>query len=192
MQKDLGFLMKRTTISKKKKSKDQVENLVNEMLSEFYEESKRVIAEAMQIVNSTEYREKKMAQEREAAIRECRKPRMLTQDKYEFLDVMDQEQLNITLLSLLPIIKIEKEKYMIGTECKKIQIKSDRLFIRVGGGYATLEEFIKQHGPFECIKIYKVMRDKKIDFPNAVKFYLEKHKTANNIIKDYMKNSDSS
>lgn len=81
--------MNKTTVSKKKKSKDQVENLVNEMLSEFYEESKRVIAEAMQIINSNEYKEKKMAQEREAAIRECRKPRMLTQDKYEFLDVMD-------------------------------------------------------------------------------------------------------
>ena len=30
--------------------------------------------------------------------------------------------------------------------------------IRVGGGYSKLEEYIKQNGPFECIKIYKLMK----------------------------------
>jgi hypothetical protein len=79
---------------------------------------------------------------------------------------------------------------MIGTECKVLQIKSDRLFIRVGGGFATLEDFIKQNGPFECIKIFKVQRDKGVNFIEAVKFYLEKHKTASNVIKEYMKNAD--
>ena len=37
-------------------------------------------------------------------------------------------------------------------------IKNNSVMIRVGGGFMTLEEYIKQNGPFECIKIYKLMK----------------------------------
>ena len=75
-------------------------------------------------------------------------------------DYMNEEEINMPLTSLLPVLKLEAGKYMIGTEKKPIQIKNDSLLIRVGGGYATLEEYLHQNGPFECIKIAKVMRDK--------------------------------
>ena len=50
--------------------------------------------------------------------------------------------------------------------------------LRVGGGYATLEEHLRQVGPFECIKIYKLMKGNKLKkqepmtFKNAVIYYL--------------------
>lgn len=47
---------------------------------------------------------------------------------------------------------------MIGTQSSMLMIKTDRVMIRVGGGFATLEEHIKQVGRFECIKIYKLMK----------------------------------
>lgn len=81
-------------------------------------------------------------------------------DPHAFLDHMNEEEINMLLTSLLPVLKLEAGKYMIGTEKKPIQIKNDSLLIRVGGGYATLEEYLHQNGPFECIKLAKVMRDK--------------------------------
>lgn len=94
---------------------------------------------------------------------------------------------------MLPIIKLEGQdgKYMIGTQKQSIQIKSDRLFIRVGGGYATLEEYLKQNGPFECIKLAKVMRDQKCGYKDAVTFYLNKHKAAKNVMKEWLTSDDN-
>ena len=68
-------------------------------------------------------------------------------------------------------------------------IKTNQIMIRVGGGFATLEDHIRQVGPFECIKIYKLMKgnpDKKEDpmsFKDAVAFYLRRLKCVDRILK---------
>lgn len=71
----------------------------------------------------------------------------MTIDKFEFLYVMNEMELQLTLVSMMPIIKMREENgryyYMLGTEVKEIQVKTDRLFIRVGGGYVTLQEYIE-------------------------------------------------
>ena len=84
-------------------------------------------------------------------------------DDFEYLRIMSEIELQVVLLALLPIIKLEvnpsedKCKYMIGTQSGMLLIKSNSIMVRVGGGFSTLEEHIKQIGPFECIKIYKLM-----------------------------------
>ena len=42
------------------------------------------------------------------------------------------------MIGLIPIVRIESGKYLIGTEVKSMQIKNESLLVRVGGGYATL------------------------------------------------------
>ena len=68
-------------------------------------------------------------------------------EQYEFLYVMNEMELQLTLVSMMPILKFKEENnrhyYMLGTEVKEIQIKTDRLFLRVGGGYVTLQEYIE-------------------------------------------------
>ena len=69
--------------------------------------------------------------------------------------------------------------------------------VRVGGGYMTLQEHIRQVGPFECIKIYKHMKEeeakttKRVDkgklFRKAVIHFLEEHKTSKRMIDLYKK-----
>ena len=109
------------------------------------------------------------------------------EDPHAFLDYATEEDINLLLTSLLPVLRLEAGKYMLGTEKKPIQIKNDSLLIRVGGGYATLEEYLRQNGPFECIKIAKVMRDKECDFKAAVEFYLNKHKADKKVVADWLK-----
>ena len=69
--------------------------------------------------------------------------------EYEFLRIMNETELQATLLALLPIIKVEegnpkdKCKYMIGTQTGQLLIRAKQIMIRVGGGYATLPDHIK-------------------------------------------------
>ena len=116
--------------------------------------------------------------------------------------IMDEAELHVTLLALLPVIKIEERppadkcKYLIGTQSNVLMIKANSIMIRVGGGYATLEEHIKQVGPFECIKIYKLMKgneakkEEPMPFKQAVEFYLTKHKAPDRIIKQFLTTED--
>ena len=63
---------------------------------------------------------------------------------------MTIEDLFEVLLGLLPIIKLEENnnakdrcKYMIGTKESNIMIKTNTIMVRVGGGYATVEDHIR-------------------------------------------------
>lgn len=47
---------------------------------------------------------------------------------------------------------------MIGTQTGILLIRTNQIMLRVGGGFASLEDHIRQVGPFECIKIYKLMK----------------------------------
>merc|ERR1719458_1910094 len=70
-------------------------------------------------------------------------------------------------------------------------MRSNKVMIRVGGGFATLEEYIRQNGPFECIKIYKRMRgdlkrgEEPVTFKDAVLGYMEKLKADEKCIRVY-------
>ena len=77
-----------------------------------------------------------------------------------------------------------------------MMVKVNKIMVRVGGGYATIEDHIRQVGAFECIKLYKLMKgnpEKKqeaMTFKNAVAFYLAKHGAADRIVKMYMRTDD--
>ena len=115
---------------------------------------------------------------------------------------MNEVELQVVLIALLPIIKMEEKpapdkcKYMIGTQSGILMIRSNQIMIRVGGGFATLEEHIRQVGPFECIKIYKLMKgsadkgDDPMSFKDAVAFYLNRLKCIDRIVKQWMDTDD--
>ena len=77
-----------------------------------------------------------------------------------------------------------------------MMIKANKIMVRVGGGYATIEDHIRQVGPFECIKVYKIMKgnpeknQEPMTFKNAVATFLTKHGAADKIMKTYMQTED--
>ena len=79
---------------------------------------------------------------------------------------------------------------MIGTLSNILMIKADQIMLRVGGGYATFEQYIHQVGPFECIKIYKLMKNEKISFKESVVFFLRKLKAMASVLSRYMETSE--
>jgi hypothetical protein len=66
---------------------------------------------------------------------------------------MKVPQLEALMVGLIPIVKLETGKYLIGCEVKSMQIKNDSLLVRVGGGYCSLEEHISKCARYECLKI---------------------------------------
>lgn len=161
-----------------------------------------LIRDKMLCVNQPEYLAEKQRLLDEIAAAEGQPPRNAKIDELEYLRIMSEVELQVILIALLPIIKLEEKpapdkcKYMIGTQAGILMIKTNQIMIRVGGGFATLEDHIRQVGPFECIKIYKLMKgnpdkgEESMSFKDAVCFYLKKLKTVDRIMKQWLDAED--
>ncbi len=115
---------------------------------------------------------------------------------------MSESELQTTLVAILPVLSLEetptadKCKYLIGTQSGVLMIKTTNVMIRVGGGFASLEDYIKQVGPFECIKLYKLMKGNPeqnmppMSFKEAVAFYMKKLKSPDKIVQNFIDNED--
>lgn len=102
-----------------------------------------------------------------------------------FMANMNVLQLEKAMVGLIPVVKIDTGKYLVGSELKSLQIKGDTLLVRVGGGYVTLEEHILKVARYECLKINQFMKKMKLDFKNAVAAFLDKHKAHANVKKGF-------
>ena len=148
---------------KAKKRLTPLEQQVNDILRKYYEVGISLIKSKMLEVNSPAYRREKqrILDEEAKAAGEHRK--IATIGRLECLKVMNQEELSAVLMTLLPVANIDAAskqdscKYMIGTLSNALIVRSNKILVRVGGGFASLEEHAKQVGPFECIKILYIV-----------------------------------
>lgn len=76
------------------------------------------------------------------------------------------------MVGLIPIVRIESGKYLIGTEIKSMQIRNESLLVRVGGGYATLQDHIAKVARQECLKLQNLMKKRSLDYKGAVCFLI--------------------
>ena len=178
----------------KKKNTTLFDQTLIRRLTIISRESAAIIKQKMETIYTVEYiqeKQRKVCQEAEKNGLRAQKAKI---DRFEYLSVMTEPELQQVLLGILPVVKIEEKpaaemcKYMIGTTSHVLQLKANKIMLRVGGGYSTLVDFIKQNGPFECIKIYKQMKGDltknraPMHYTNAVEYYLKKHMTADKIV----------
>ena len=71
----------------------------------------------------------------------------------DFIDVLSDSELDELLRLILPIVKIEPGKYLIGTKVRQIQLKEKSLLVRVGGGYMDLSLAINSEAKIGCLQI---------------------------------------
>ena len=118
----------------------------------------------MAIVKTESFRLQKQQTLNEIAEENNEKPKTATIGLRDCLGIMSENELHTIMLTYLPLVNIddnptkERCKYMVGTLKENLLIKANKIMVRVGGGYSTLQEHIRQVGPFECIKIYKHMK----------------------------------
>ena len=72
---------------------------------------------------------------------------------------MTDTEMHEVLMAYLPLIKLSKKTYMIGTERKQIQEKDGRLVVKTVDGYITLGIHIKLESIDCCLAIEKTMHD---------------------------------
>ena len=102
--------------------------------------------------------------------------------KTQFLDAMSDFELRDILMAYLPIIKLGKHTYMIGTERKQIKEKDGRLVVKTVDGYITLDVHIKLECIECCLAIEKTMHDLLKSFKQVVLIHLQGHKADQSII----------
>ena len=77
----------------------------------------------------------------------------------------------------LPIKRLQEKQYLFGTKKISAEIKNDLLLIRVGGGFMTIDEFVKLNSERElkCLK-FKMKKENK-DFDTVVDELVKKYKS---------------
>ena len=104
-----------------KKNQNPIEQALNSELATIKGEGAEKIQEKMLEVNKPEYLLRKQETLNEAALMAGERPKKAKIGEYEYLDVMNEGELNMVLLALLPIIKLEEKpgpdkcKYLLGT-----------------------------------------------------------------------------
>ncbi len=65
---------------------------------------------------------------------------------------------------ILPVIKLQTSKYMLGTHLRELIIKRSNLLLRVGGGYTDLKNFLLKEAKLECLKILLLVESEQSSF----------------------------
>lgn len=57
------------------------------------------------------------------------------------------------MIGLLPVVRIEAGKYLVGTNIKTMSVKNDIVLVRTGGGLMSLEEHISRVALAQCKRL---------------------------------------
>lgn len=88
--------------------------------------------------------------------------------EFAYLSKLSMEQLEQTCSCLVPLVRIDSGKYLVGAEQKTLILKESSLLVRVGGGFSLLEDHIRKVALSECLKIYFQMNKESLEFKQAV------------------------
>jgi hypothetical protein len=58
---------------------------------------------------------------------------------------------------LVPIIRIDTSKYLLGTKVIVASINNGALTVRVGGGFMSIDDFVETHQAKEIVKLRQLM-----------------------------------
>ena len=58
---------------------------------------------------------------------------------------------------MVPIIRIDKSKYLLGTKVIVASVLHGSLMVRVGGGFMTIDEFVQAHQDKEISKLKQMI-----------------------------------
>ena len=128
-----GILRKQTTLAKmaKKKNISALERQVNEHLAKIKVVGATLIREKLMCVHEPQYLEEKQNLLNQIAQDNGTKPKKAKIEEYEYLMIMNETELQVALLALLPVIKLEEKppadkcKYLIGSQAGVLMIKAN-------------------------------------------------------------------
>ena len=105
----------------------------------------------------------------------------------DFIDLLSDVELNELLRLIMPIVKLEPGKYLIGTKVRQIQQKGNNLLARVGGGYEDLGQAISSESKIHCLQIALLMEKKGQSYKDTMVEILTQKKAPEKVIRAFMR-----
>ena len=90
----------------------------------------------------------------------------------------------------IPVQKISSGKYLIGTCAKKVILRGNQCFVRVGGGFQEISKYIEEKKKNEIDKLESFMdckSDKKESLIEIIKNLLIHHNTEEKLLNNFIK-----
>ena len=72
---------------------------------------------------------------------------------------LSKEQMKQLLCAMQPVVKIDENRFLIGTQIKTLHVKQNKLVLSTGGGFTELKTWIKKNAVLQSIKLSKVMAE---------------------------------
>jgi mitochondrial fission protein ELM1 len=85
----------------------------------------------------------------------------------------------------MPVFRISKESFLIGTEVKQYKIKAKQPMVRIGGGFQPLKAYLNKHGAPHCIKLHKLMDENLESMRDTVLKILNQHDVCSKIVNEF-------
>ena len=105
----------------------------------------------------------------------------------DFFSLMSDLELEECLRLILPIVKLDPNKYLIGTKVRQVQIKNDSLLARVGGGFMEMDQMLAQEAKIQCVQILMQMEKKEQTFQETMVEILEQKRADLNVINRFLR-----
>ena len=103
--------------------------------------------------------------------------------------MLSDAELEECLRLLLPIIKLDAGKYLVGTKVMKILIRNNNLIARVGGGFTDLNQAINSEAKIQCLQISLQMEKKGQTFQDTMIDILREKKATEKVINKFIRDT---
>ena len=86
----------------------------------------------------------------------------------------------------MPVLRISDSKFLFGTVAKSVQIRSDKLYVQVGGGFVPLEEHWRATAVSEILKLNKLVQQTRLSPSKVIKGVAESMTAQKTVVNDFM------
>ena len=106
-----------------------------------------------------------------------------------FIDLMSNEELEQCMRLIVPVIKLDTNSYIVGTQKRQLLMKNTNLLMRVGGGFMELNEYLRQEAKFECLKISMAMDKQQQTYQEVLVDILKDRNASEKVINQFRRNT---
>ena len=104
---------------------------------------------------------------------------------------MSLKELAQILGTFMPVAKIRKNCYLLGTEAKQVKVVGDSLcMVRVGGGYVTLEEYYDHYSLKQCVALFHILATEATTYQETIVELLRSHSVEPSTITSFSRTKD--
>lgn len=153
-----GNAIKRLTDAKKI---DEIDEKVKQLCVKILGEAKSNLTKAIAKGLSRKFK-KSLRREMEKLVEDNE-----VKESHRWATNLLSSEIESVFIGLIPVGRVDASKYLVGTETKVLSLRENGLFMRTGGGFIKMSEFIRGHAREQCLKLRSTMKKKNLSYQKA-------------------------